>query len=82
MSVQVSRTLLSILADVHNNVVMMISTCPLLSLSPIINHFVTVPMAPTIGITVRFMFHDFSVPLHGLVTYFLFTFFQFHSVIS
>ena len=49
---QVSRTLLGILADLHNAVVWMVSTRPLISkfASPCIKHLVTVPRAPiTIG---------------------------------
>ena len=59
---QVSRTLLSILVDLNNAVVWMVSACPLISNSSgsIINPLVTVPSAPiTIGITVTFMFHSF-----------------------
>ena len=61
-SPQVSRTLLSILADFNNAVVWMVSTCPLISKSsnPFINPLVTVQRAPiTIGINVTFMFHSF-----------------------
>ena len=61
-SPQVSRTLLSILADHNNAVVWMVSTCPFISKSssPFINPLVTVPRAPiTIAINVTFMFHSF-----------------------
>ena len=61
-SPQVSRTLLSILADVNNVVVSIVSTRPLIfmSCSPYTNPLVIVPSAPiTIGITVTFMFHSF-----------------------
>ena len=57
-----SRTLLSILADLSNTVVWMVSTRPLISKSstPFNNPFVIVPSASfTIGITVTFMFHSF-----------------------
>ena len=57
---QVFRTLLSILADLQNAVVCMVSTRPLItkSSSPCINPLVSVPNAPIIiGITVTFMFH-------------------------
>ena len=59
---QVSGTLLSILADLNNAIVRMVSTCPLISKS--FNHFTNplgiVPSAPIIyGITVTFMFHKF-----------------------
>ena len=59
---QVSRTLLSILTDLNNAVVWMVSTRPLISKSssPFINPFVTEPIAPIIiGIIVTFMFHSF-----------------------
>ena len=61
-SPQVSRTLLSILADLNNDVVWVVSTRPLISESS--SHFTTplwtVPRAPmTIGITVTFTFHRF-----------------------
>ncbi len=57
-SLQVSRTLLSILADLNNAVVWMVTTPPLISKSPFpfINPSVTVPRAPiTIGIIVTFI---------------------------
>ena len=59
---QVTRTLLSILTDLSNLVVWMISTCSLISKSssPCINPFVTVPRTLiTTGITVTSMFHSF-----------------------
>ena len=59
---QVSRTLLSILTDLNNAVVWMISTCSLISKSSshCIKALVTVTRAPIIiGITVTFMFHNF-----------------------
>ena len=61
-SLQVSRTLLSILADLNYAFVWMVSTRPLISepSSPFINPLVTVPSAPiTIGIIVTFMLHIF-----------------------
>ena len=61
-STQVSKTLLSILADLNNAVVWMISIRPLISMSssPRTNPLVTVPRAPiTIGFTDTFMFHSF-----------------------
>ena len=61
-SPQVSRTLLSILADLNNFVVWMASIRPPTSnsSSPFSNPLVTVPKAPiTIGIIVTFMFHSF-----------------------
>ena len=60
---QVSRTLLSILADL-SNVVWTVSTQLLVSKSssPFTNPLVIVPRAPiTIGITVTFMFNCFSI---------------------
>ena len=61
-SLQVSRTLLSILAVLNNVVVWMVSTRPSTSKSssPFSNPVVTVPNAPiTIGIIVTFMFQRF-----------------------
>ena len=61
-SPQVSRTLLSILADLNNAIIWMVSTRTLFSksFSPCNNPFVTLLSAPiTIGITVTFMFHGF-----------------------
>ena len=61
-SLQVSRTLLGILADLNNAVVWVVSTRPLISStsSPWMNLMVTVPRVPiTIGIPVNFMFHIF-----------------------
>ena len=58
----ISRTLLSILADLNYAVVWMVSTRPLISKSsiPFINPSVNVPRAPvTISIIVTFMFHSF-----------------------
>ena len=55
---QVSRTLLSILADLSNTAVWMVSTRTLISPS------VTIPDAPiTISITITFMFHSFFCSL-------------------
>ena len=76
-SLQVSRTLLSILADLSNAVVWIVSTHPLISKSssPFTNPLVTVPRAPvTIGITVTFMFHSFLIPLRVRGTYSSFRF--------
>ena len=64
-SPQISRTLLSFLADLNNAVTWMVSTCPLISKSssPCINPLITVLRAPiTIGIIVTFMFHIFLIP--------------------
>ena len=63
-SPQVSRTLLSILADLNNAVVWMVSTRPLISKfsCPCINPFETVPRAAiTIGITITLIFHSFFI---------------------
>ena len=63
-SSQVSRTLLSIMADLDNAVVWIVSAHPLISKSscPFTNSLVTVQRAPiTIGITVTFMFLSFSI---------------------
>ena len=62
-SLQVSRPLLSILADLSNAVVWMVSTRPLIfkSSSPCTNPLITVLSESfRIGITVTFMFHSFS----------------------
>ena len=61
-SPQISRSFLSILANLNNAVVWMVSTHPLISKSssPYTNPFVTVPSATiTIGVTVTFTFHRF-----------------------
>ena len=60
-SLQVFRTLLSILADLNDAIVWMVSTSALISKSsiPLINLLVTVPSAPIIiGITVTFIFQS------------------------
>ena len=67
-SSQVSRILLSILADLNNAVVWMDITRYLISMSssPCINLLVTLPRTPiTISIAVTFMFHSFSIPKQG-----------------
>ena len=59
---QVSRTLLSILIDLNNAVVWMMSSRPFISKSfgPFINPLMTVSSAPIIiGINVAFRFHSF-----------------------
>ena len=61
-SPQVSRTLLSILVVLNNDVVWMVSTRPPTSSSssPFSNPLVTIPNAPiTIGVIVTCMFHSF-----------------------
>ena len=61
-SPQVFRTFLSILADLRNVVVWMVSICPLISkfFSPFANSLRVVSSAPTtIGIIVTFMFYSF-----------------------
>ena len=78
-SLEVSRTLLSILANLSNAVVWMVSSHPLIfkSSSSCINPLVTVPRALiTIGITVTFMFHSFfnSLARCRYLTFFLFSF--------
>ena len=82
-SPQVSVTLLSILVDLNNAVVLMVSSRPLIfkSSSPCNNPFVTVPSAPiTTGITVTFVFHSFRNSL-ARSRYFYFFFFHFLSVL-
>ena len=64
-SLQVSRTLLSILADPNNAAIWLVSTRPLISKSssPFNNPSVIVPRTPfTIGMIVTCMFHSFSIP--------------------
>ena len=84
-SPQIFRTLLSILADLTNAVVWVVSTRPVISRSSSLctNPLVTVPIAPiTIGIIVTFMLHRFLIPLQKVeVIIPLFTFFQFPSVV-
>ena len=61
-SPQVFRTFLSILADINNAVILMVSTGPFISKSSrlFINHLVTASRAPIIiGINVTFMFLSF-----------------------
>ena len=61
-SSQVSRSILSFLADLNNAIVWMFSTCPLISYSssPLNEPLGIVQSVPvTIGITVTFMFHSF-----------------------
>ena len=61
-SPQVSRTLLSILVDLNNVVIWMVSICPPISnnFSPLSKTLGTVPSASiTIGITVTFNFYSF-----------------------
>ena len=65
-SPQVSRTLLSILSDLNNVVVLKVITCLMISKSstPFIKPLGIVPSAPiTIGITVTFMFQRFFLVL-------------------
>ena len=78
-SPQGSRTLLSIMADLHNAVVSMVSTCPLISKpsSPCTNPLVIVPRTPIItGITVTFMFPIFfnSLTKSRYLSFFLVSF--------
>ena len=84
-SPQVSRTRLSILAVLSNDVVWIVSTRPPTSKSsrPFNNPLVTVSNAPiTIGTIVTFMFHSFfqfSSKVEVLIL--LFTFLQIYSVV-
>ena len=78
-SLQVSWTLLSILAVLNNVVVWIVSTRPLISKSssPFNNPLVTVPKAQiTIGIIVTFMFHSFfnSLARSRYLSFFSFSF--------
>ena len=81
-SPQVSRTLLSILANL-NIIVWIGSTCPLISKSTILmtNPSVAVPRVPIkSGIIISFMFHIFLFPSKVQVLIFLFPFLQFYFV--
>ena len=66
-SLEVCRTLLSVLADLYNAILCMVFSRPLISKSsnPCTKNVVTVRSTPiTIGLTVAFMFHsDFSMSL-------------------
>ena len=78
-SLQVSRTLLSILADLNYIVVWMVSIHPLVTMSSSLysNLLVTVPSAwIRIGITVIFMFHCFysSLVRFKYLSFFSFSF--------
>ena len=78
-SPQISWTLFSILTDLNNITVWMVSTCPLISKSssPFNNPSVTVPRASVaIGINVTFMFHSFFNSLARLryLSFFSFSF--------
>ena len=69
---QVSRALLSILPDLNNAVVWMVSTRPLISKfsSSFINPSMIIPRETiAIGINVTFMFHSFSISKQGRGTY-------------
>ena len=67
-SPQISMTLLSILSDLNNVIVWIVSPRPVISKSstPCTNPFVTAPRAPImISITVTFMFHNFFKSADG-----------------
>ena len=74
-SPQVSRTLLSILADLNNAFIWMVSTCPLISESTNLctNPLTIIPGVPiTIGITVTFMFFSSLAKSRYLISLFHF----------
>ena len=82
---QVFITLLSILADLNNAVVWMISARPLIQLfltpPPATKPLGIVPSAPTtIDVTVKFMFHSFFRSLANFNDLFLFSFFNWFSL--
>ena len=83
-SPQVSRTLLSILTNLNNDFVWMVSILPQISNSSsfLSEPFGTIPSGPiTIGITVTLMFHtSFSSLARFKYLPIFFTFFHFHSV--
>ena len=77
-SLHVSTTLPSLLADLINAVIWMVSTLPLISKSssPCTNPLVTVPRALiTIGIIVTFVFHSFFNSLTRSMYFSLFSHF-------
>ena len=81
-SPQVSRALLSILVDLSNALVWIVSTRLLISksFSPFTNPLVTVRRIPfTIGITVTFMFHSFFQFPRKVEVLILLAFFQFYT---
>ena len=74
---QVSSTLLSILDNLNNEVVWMVDTRPIISISssPYINPLVTVPRASiSIGINVTFMFHSFFFQFPSKIEVFILLF--------
>ena len=76
-SPQVSRILLSILANLNNAVVWMISTRPLISKpsNPFINLLMTLSRTPIrIGIIVTFLLHSFSIPSSRYLFFFSLSF--------
>ena len=79
-SPKVSRTLLSILVNLDNAVVWMVSTCPLISksFSPFTNPLRIVLRAPiTFGVTITFLLHRFFLVLsQGQDIYLYFHFFK------
>ena len=83
---QVSRTLLSILANFSNAVVWMVSTRPLIfkSSSPFTKPLVTVPRdrLQLVKTSLSCSTFFFQFPSKVLVLIFLFTFFQFYAVVS
>ena len=85
-SLQVSRTLLRILADLSNAVVWMVFTRAINSKSSCLctNHLMTAPSVPiTIGLTVTFMFHNFfSTLARSTYSPLFLLFFQLLSMVS
>ena len=85
VSLQVCRAPRSILANLDNSELWIVSTRPVISKSssPCNNPLVTVPRAPiTIGNTFTFMFHIFfQFPSKKEILILLFAFFQFYSVV-
>ena len=86
-SLQISRIILNIFAELSSTVVWMVSIISQISNSAtlISQPLKTVPSVPTsTGITVTFMFYDFFDSLARskyLSGFFFFTFFHFHSVV-
>ena len=78
---QVSRILLSILADTNSAVVWMVLILPLISTS--LKHLRIISRAPTtIGITITFVFNSFFLSVKIQVFFNNSTSFHFHSIVN
>ena len=82
-SPRVSRTLLSILADLNNAIVCLVSVRPLISnSSKTFTQEVVLSTPLASGITITFMFHSFLVPWQDLSFCLFFDLFDFNSVVG